>query len=139
MKFADLRSIGHNIADSLAGGCSFLVGAYDLDIFGEAVRSPEGFITVDFLTGTSSGGATSPSLARSIARYPDALAKLCDRHGASPSAFRVLTARYSTDRSGRRFVVTIEDEKMRRANDEYHGSPGARAKVLDDLGRVRPG
>ncbi len=52
MKFDELRSIGHNIADSLASGTGLLIGIYGTDIFGEASRSPERFITVDFLTGT---------------------------------------------------------------------------------------
>jgi len=62
MKFDDLRSIGHNIAISVGGGVSFLAGEYGLDVFGDASRSPEGFLTVDFLKGTSTGATPSPSL-----------------------------------------------------------------------------
>ena len=36
MKHDELRSIGHNIADSLASGCGLMIGVYDMDIFGEA-------------------------------------------------------------------------------------------------------
>ena len=36
MKFDELRSIGHNIADSLASGIGLLIGYYQMDIFGEA-------------------------------------------------------------------------------------------------------
>jgi hypothetical protein len=57
MKFDELRSIGHNIADSLASGIGLLIGFYDMNIFHEAHRSREGFITVDFLTGKTSGGS----------------------------------------------------------------------------------
>ena len=138
MKFDELRSIGHNIADSLASGIGLLIGAYELDIFGEAVRSPERFITVDFLTGTSEGGAPSASLTRAIVLYRDAFADLCARHGTSPSAFRQVKARYSVDRIGGRFVVIVEDQGGRRAEDEYVGLPGRRIKVLDRLGRIRP-
>jgi hypothetical protein len=56
VKFRHLESIAHNVADSLGSGIGMLVGRYEMDIFGEANRSPEGFIVVDFLTGTSSGG-----------------------------------------------------------------------------------
>ena len=49
MKFGGLRSIGHNIAYSLATGIGLLVGVYGMNTFGEADRSREGFITVDFV------------------------------------------------------------------------------------------
>ena len=137
MKFDELRSIAHNISDSLASGIGLLIGSYQMDIFGEASRSPEGFITVDFLTGTCRAGAPSQSLAQAIALYKDALSNLCTRHGTSISAFRELTTRYSADAYGTRFVVTVEDQQGRRSTDEYVGTPGRRPKVLDHLGRVR--
>lgn len=138
MKFAQLRSIAHNIADSLASGVGLLVGVYETDVFGEAARSREGFVTVDFLAGTASGGKPSRSLARAIALYRDGLAKLCAKHGTTPAAFRTLTARYSNGADGPRFLVTVENQKGRRAVDEYVGSPGKRARVRDGLGRTRP-
>jgi hypothetical protein len=142
MKFDELRSIAHNIADSVACG-GFLIGRYDLDIFGEARRSAEGFMTIDFLTGTCRSGAPSPSLAQAIALYKDALADLCTRHGTSISAFRELSARFSSVAYGARFpenarfIVTVEDQQGRRSTDEYMGLPGRRPKVLDHLGRIR--
>ena len=108
-----------------------------MDVFGEASRSPEGFIKVDFLTGTCAVGTPSPYLARAIALYKDAFADLCRRHGTSISAFRELTACYSVDVYDRRFVVAVEDQQGHRATDEYVGTSGRRVKVLDHLGRVR--
>ncbi|HKA74537.1 MAG TPA: hypothetical protein VKE26_22240 [Xanthobacteraceae bacterium] len=138
MKFDELRSISHNIADSLASGVGLLVGVYGTDIFKEVSGSPEGFITVNFLTGTSTGGKVSPLLASAICKYRDALPVLCRKHGASSTVFRELTARYSIDMAGsRRVVVTIENNKGRRSIDEYVGAPGRRVRVLDHLGRVR--
>lgn len=137
MKFDELRAIGHNIADSLASGIGLLIGYYQMDIFGEAGRSPEGFITVDFLTGTCPVGTPSQSLARAIALYKDALSDLCTRHGTSISAFRELTARYSVDAYGTRFIVTTEDQQGHRSTDDYVGVPGRRPKVIGHLGRVR--
>lgn len=140
MKFDELRSVAHNLADSLASGIGLLIGHYPMDVFGEASRSAEGFITVDFLSGTSTGGRPSASLARSIALYRDGLARLCDKHGASPSVFLELTARYSVDiRAQRHIVVIVEDERGRRSVDEYVGIPATRIRVLDHLGRVRRG
>jgi len=137
MKFDALRAIAHNIADSLASGVGLLIGFYETDVFGEAARSAERFITVDFLTGSSEGGKPSPSLAHAIAHYRAALADLCARHGTSPAAFRELTARYSTDSHGRRFVVTVVDRREHRSVDEYVVVPGRRVRTLDPLGRVR--
>ena len=139
MKFDELRSIGHNIADSLASGIGLLIGCYEMDVFGEAGRSPEGYITVDFLTGTCLAGAPSESLVRAVALYKDALADLCVQHRTSVAAFRELTVRYSRDLYGRHFVVTIEDQQRRRSTDEYVGIPGRRPRLLDHLGRIRRG
>jgi hypothetical protein len=36
-----------NIAESLGSGISFLIGCYEMDVYGEARWGPEGFITVD--------------------------------------------------------------------------------------------
>ena len=138
MKFDDLRSIGHNMADSLASGIGLLAGVYEMDVFGEAIRSPEGFITVNLLTGTFEGGMASPSLARAFELYRDALPVLCEKHGVQASDFRELTARFSTDAIGRRFTVRVGDQHGHHAVDDYIGIPGRRIKVLDRLGRVRP-
>jgi hypothetical protein len=141
MKFDELRSIAHDIADSLASGNGFLVGVYTMDIFGEARRSSEGFIAVDFLTGTSKGGKPSSDLEEAIWLYKDALIELCGKHGASPSAFKELSARYSSDMSGLisgwRYLVTVADHQGHRSVDEYVGAPGTRPKVLDSRGRIR--
>jgi hypothetical protein len=138
MKFDQLRSIAHNIADSLASGAGLLIGVYEMDdVFGEAARSPEGYITVDFLHGTASGGTPSPSLSRAIALYRDGLAELCAKHGTSPTAFRELNARYWVDAVGLRIRVTVADQAGHRAVDDYVGSPGKRVRARDSLGRRR--
>jgi hypothetical protein len=137
MKFDELRSIAHNISDSLASGVGLPIGVYGTDIFGEARRSTDGFITVDFLTGTSVGGRPSPLLAEAIAQYRNALTCLCVKHRTSVAAFRKLTTRYSKHLDVPRFVVTVEDIRGRRSVDEYAGFPAARIRVLDHLGRIR--
>jgi hypothetical protein len=137
MKFNELRSIGHNIADSLASGMGLLVGVYEMDVFGEARRNPERCIVVDFLSGKVVEGRASHSLARTIALYGKALPALCGKHRASSAMFCELTVRYSVDVYGPRFVVTVEDDEGRRAVDEYVDIPGRRIRVLDHLGRVR--
>jgi hypothetical protein len=137
MKFGDLRSLAHNLADSFASGVGLLVGVLEMDVYGEAARSPEGFIEVDFLTGSVSGGPPSTSLARAVALYREALPGLCARHGAEVGAFRTILARFWVADDGRRYRVTIEDRNGRRSTDDYQGSPGRRVRVADRLGRVR--
>ena len=134
MKFDQLRAIGHNIADSLADGNGFLIGHYDMRLFEEVGQSAEGFIEVDFLTGTSSGGRPSPALARAFLLYCGVLPLLCQKHGISGAVFRQLRTRFF---AGRRFTVTVEDNEGRCVTDDYAGSPGRRIKVLDTRGRVR--
>jgi hypothetical protein len=137
MKFGVLRSIGHNIADSLAEGNGFLIGVYNMNVWDAARRSAQGFIEVDFLTGASSGGLPSPSLARAFVLYSEALPSLCARQGIPVAAFRRLHARFFHDRLAMCFTVTVEDRDGQRVTDEYVGSPGRRLKILDQLGRIR--
>ena len=141
MKFNVLRSVGHNTAHSFATGCGFLIGAGGMDVFEEAARSADGFIAVDFLTGTCIGAKPSPTLARAVILYRELLAILCVRQTISPSAFTTLTAHYRTDypgvRLGVRFLVTVEDDQGRRAVDEYLGMTGSRVRIVDSLGRLR--
>ena len=114
-----------------------LIGVYELDVFGEARKSSEGFLVVDFLCGTISGATPSPELAKAVSLSKDALADLCNRQGASVSLFRVLKARYSSDSLGHRVVIEIEDNEGRHSTDEYVGMPLSRIKKRDSLGRVR--
>jgi hypothetical protein len=137
MKIGTLRAIAHNIADSLGSGIGMLIGAYEMDVFGEGARSPDGFIKVDFLSGKATHGVLSPSLAGAVEKYRAALPELCAKHGASIEDFRELSARYSVDRFNTRITVTIEDRTGRRAEDDYVGTPARHLKVIDRLGRVR--
>jgi len=137
MKFSTLKSIAHNIADSLGSGIGLMIGIYEMHIFEEAAASPQGFIEVDFLTGETSGGAPSDELARAVRLYSEALPDLCQRQGACLSDFRVLKARFSGRPRSEGFTVTVEDQHGHRAVDDYVGLPGRRPKVLDPLGRVR--
>ena len=132
MKFGELKSIAHNIADSLESGIGLLNGVGGTDIFSEASNSPEGHITVNFLTGTSEGGKPSETLKKAIYECRGALAKLCERHGAEMAAFKMLVARFAVDKVyGGRFTVTIEDQQGRRSVDQYSGISGRRLRTRD--------
>ncbi|WP_430423929.1 hypothetical protein [Phenylobacterium sp.] len=137
MKHAVLASIAHNIADSLASGIGMMIGMYEMDVFGEAAASPNGYIEVDFLTGAATGAKPSAYLAQAIRLYAEALPDLCERQGAHVSDFQQLTARYAGKSTLRGFVVTVTDRRGRTSRASYVGTPGQRAKVLDPLGRIR--
>ncbi|MCV3766663.1 hypothetical protein [Rhizobium sp. TRM95796] len=136
-KLAHLTSIAHNLADSLSSGCGFMIGMYDMDIHGEAAASKEGFIDVDFLSGETAGGRVSASLAAAIERYREELPELCRRHKVDVADFGALKVRFGGAGLDRYCVVTVKDRRGRSSVDEYRGSPAARVKVLDALGRVR--
>jgi hypothetical protein len=107
-------------------------------VFGAALHSSERRVVVDFLIGQATQGEVSPGLALTIADSPDALAFLCEKHRASPTMFRELSASYATGGLGQySFTVTIEDNSGRRALDQYVGIPGKRMRTRDHLGRLR--
>ena len=129
MKFDELKSIGHNIADSLGSGIGLMIGVYEMDVYGEASATPEGFMAVDFLTGEPSGATPSLALAKAIRIYRDVLPSLCERHGCDIREFRALSARFGVDSLNRRqFTVTITDARGRSSSDLYVGTPGRRPR-----------
>lgn len=137
MKIGALRGIAHNVADSLGSGIGLLIGVYDMNVFGEARKSPRGVISIDFLSGKATRGNVSPSLKAAIAKYRNSLPALCAKHGASVEDFKTLSARYSMDTLNRRIVVTVRDRDGRCYADEYVGTPARHVKVTDRLGRIR--
>jgi hypothetical protein len=137
MKHDELRSVAHNAAASLASGCSFLIGVYDLDVLGAVRQSPRGELTVDFLQGTVFGAPLASPFAKAIARFPTVLPTLCEKHGISISAFSKMTARYWATPQGIGFTVTVVDQSGRATETDYGGYNGQRMKILDAAGRVR--
>ena len=138
MKHAELRALVHNVADSLGSGIGVMIGHFEMDVYGEARRSSEGAITVDFLQGAVIEGEPSASLAKSVALYRDAFASLCSQAGGSVDDFAEAKARFWSDALGRRFTVTVMDRGGRRSATDYAGTPGQRVKILDPQGRLRP-
>lgn len=127
MKHGNLKSLGHNIADSLASGIGLMIGVYEMDVFAEASSASEGFINVDFLNAMSTGSQTSSGLSRAICLYKEALPALCEKHGISLNEIKILEARFGTDPVyGRHFTVTVEANDGKRSTDQYVGMPGRR-------------
>ena len=115
-----------------------MIGVYELDVFGEARRSPEGAITTDFLSGHVTEGQPSPGLSHAVVLYRDAFIEACLKAGWSIDQIREAKARFWSDSLQHRFTVTVEDASGQRSSAEYAGLPGKRLKILDSLGRIRP-
>jgi hypothetical protein len=137
VKHAVLASIAHNVADSFASGVGLLIGYCEMDVFGEAERSAEGYMVVNFLTGRTSGATPSESLSHAVRLYAEALPDLCERHGAHVSDFQALTARYGSQGLQHELIVTTKDRRGRETHSRYVGVPGKRPRFLDPLGRIR--
>ena len=129
MKFGNLKSLGHNVADSLASGIGFVIGMYEMDIFGEASASSEGFISVDFLNGSTTGAVPSSNLSRAIFLYKEALPAMCEKHHIDLPEIKTIIARFGTDPAyGPHFKVTVEDTHGKSATDQYVGIPGRKLR-----------
>ncbi|TFZ07652.1 hypothetical protein [Ramlibacter humi] len=129
MKLGELKSLGHNIAGSLASGIGLMIGVYDMNVFAEASSSSEGFVTVDFLNASSTGASVSAKLGRAIVLYKDALPALCAKHGLDLGEIKIVQVRYGVDPVyGPHFTVTVETADGRRSADQYLGVPGRRLR-----------
>jgi hypothetical protein len=130
MRIGLLKSIGHNIADSLASGIGMAIGVYQMDVFGEASAGPQGYVIVDFLRRTTSGADLSEDLRNAIGLYREYLPRLCERHGVPFANLKALEARFGTDPVyGRHFTVTVEGSDGKRSTDRYFGVPGKRLRL----------
>jgi hypothetical protein len=139
MKHDQLRAIGHNLADSLASGCCFVIGHYATDVFGDAEQSDTGGVAVDFLAGKVIEGPASDAVSGAMELFRKALPEFCAKNGADLDDFQELSARFYKLGPGWQpgYTVTVADSKGRRTVTEYQGFPGARPLITDDLGRLR--
>ena len=137
MKHDRLCAIGHNLADSLAGGCVFIIGYHRTDVFADAQSSPGGLIEVDFLNGRVVRGHASETLESAVTQLGAALPAFCAKHDARLSDFRKLSAVFEADPRSRRVCLTVEDRRGRASTTEYYGNPLSRVRVTDHSGRVR--
>jgi hypothetical protein len=130
MKLGELKSLGHNLADSFASGIGLLVGVYEMDVFAEAAASDPGYIEVNFIDTSTTGSAISTTLQGAIKSYSNALPELCKKHSIDPSQIKTLIARFGTDPVyGPHFTVSVESIDGRSSTDRYIGFPGKRLRA----------
>ena len=129
MKFGVLKSVGHNIADSLASGIGLMIGVYEMDVFAEAAMEPEGSLVVDFVTGSTTATKASEAFRKALESYGRALPDLCARQGVDPTEVSELKVRFGTDRVyGPHFTVTVASRGGKRSTERYVGIPGKRLR-----------
>jgi len=127
VKFGNLKSLGHNIADSVACGMGFPVGVFIMNVFAEAESEAPGYIEIDFLSASTSGTPVSSSLKRAIELYSQALPDLASKQGVEVKDIKILSARFGTHPVyGPNFSVTVESMGGRSSTDRYVGVPGKR-------------
>ncbi|WP_310446094.1 hypothetical protein [Thiobacillus sp.] len=130
MKLGELKSLGHNLADSFASGIGLLVGVYEMDVFAEAAASDPGYIEVNFIDASTTGSAISTTLQGAIKSYSNALPELCKKHCINPRQIKTLIARFGTDPVyGPHFTVSVEGIDGRSSTDRYIGFPGKRLRT----------
>ena len=137
MKHSVLHSVAHNFADSLAGGTSFVVGCYNLDVFGVASLNRNRSVYVDFLLGTVESETENMKLSKAIVLFRKAFPDFCKKHHVDPAYFARFVVCFAATGSGscRSFTVTIQDNRGKTTSRTYFGNPGRRLKVVDQLSR----
>lgn len=131
MKIGVLKSIAHNMADSLACGLGFVIGYYRTRIFEEASAAYPGHITVDFLSGETAGCIPSESLKGAIELYVAEFPTFCEKHKVRAENFAEFKVRYGTDVVyGCHYTVELRDKKGRFVRETYIGLPGKKHPVF---------
>lgn len=136
MRHGVARAVAHNLAHSIGSGYSILLGIYELNVFTEAAKSPNGILVVDMLNGRVIAGRSSPKLRKALKAACEHLPDFCVQHGIPPDTFRKFKVAYRYRPIDSRFEVTVEDRAGRRSVSEYDGSVGARLRILDKRGRI---
>ncbi len=130
MKHNRLHSVAHNFADSLAGGLSFVVPGHVLHthVFAEAAANKNRSLTIDFLTGQTTGTYPEGDVEETALLLKTAFPGFCDKHGVDVQDFETCTGQFSSGSPGNRYVITVKDKNGRSSAREYLAPNGKRAK-----------
>lgn len=134
MKHGVLRAAVQNVAASLASGMSTLTGFYTLDLYGDAARSRNQKLTVDFITGRIVEGRPQSSTVLAARKSKAALRHILKQSNGSIDDLLEANATYYANRT---FTVTITDASGKQTTGDYRDYDGRRVSELDSLGRIR--
>ena len=140
MKHGKLHGVARNLADSLAGGLSFVVpnNLIYASVYAEAAANPDGFVEVDLLKGTVIGAFPGGELESAVSLFSAAFPAFCSKHDVDHSDYSECRIRYVARVGGNGYLITVGDRNGVRTVREYVGSKGKRSKEMDRLGRLRP-
>lgn len=140
MKHNKLHGVAHNFADSIAGGCSFLVPQEIMftPVFAEAEATENGFLVANFLTGEVEGAVAQGKVEYAIPLCKLEFPEFCNKNGVDFSDYHAFLVRFVADQLGNRYVVTVQDRDGRQSSREYLANNGKRSVAKDELGRRRP-
>ena len=147
MKQADLRAAAHNIADSLSGEFSFVLGIFQVPVWDAVDASPSGEVTLDLLRGEVIPEACDEQLHRAIEQAALVLPEFLRKHSCDPDQVTKLemVLRRGNHREfptasaegQREVIVTVAQQDGTESTDRYVGMPLTRPRKLDALGRLR--
>lgn len=129
MKHDILHSIAHNFVDSYQNGNGFLIGIFGMDVHGEAAKSDDGYLAVDFLTGRVQGGTMSQSLSRATDLYREQLPEFLEKHGAAIADLTVFRAKFWVEGNLRHCSIEIGDGRGKVSERLYANNPLQRIKL----------
>jgi hypothetical protein len=134
MKQGVRRAIAHSLADSLASGCSFLLGNYEFSV---RAHMRNGRLAIDCLAPCMIEGRDGPELQQVMGAMPGALAKLCAGQHIDPKSFGELIVAFEQDLLGMSATTRVAADGGETFVDTYVGTPLRRRRMLDHVGRSR--
>ena len=124
-----LHMVAHNLADSIAGGLSFVLGVYEVAIWAEAQRAPRTGVVIDVLSGSVIEGPMDRPHPVEIAKACGAaFPRFCRQNDVRTEDYRLCHLRFLP--APPRYEVTVKDQRGRQSMRRYRGSPGRRERSL---------
>jgi hypothetical protein len=147
VKHTALRAAAHNLADSVSGEISFILGYYQIPLWAAVDASPDNQLKIDFLTGAVDPPDVAHDIRPAIGSIAAALPEFFAKHSVDYGKivrFEVLLRRPNglemsgaSEMQAREALVTVAQVGGLETTDRYIGWPLKRAARLDDRGRIR--
>ena len=114
-----------------------MTGFYELDLYGDAAKSPDGKLSVDLLNGRVIAGTPSPELSAAISRRSLHFDRLCATAGIARGECQAANAHFYATSQRTGFTLAIEDGAGRVTETDYEGTPAHRVLERDQRGNPR--
>jgi hypothetical protein len=137
MKQGQLHAIAHNLADSIASGCSLLLDVYGFSIGAQLAKSPTGRIVIDCLHPRLIEGELTNDMRELIAAIPYGLTRLCEDEHGTRDDFSELHLVFSANHLAMEVEIIVGGNGRAATSRLFTGRPLKRKRVLDKSGRLR--